>query len=128
GRRTTTGIALISSSLALALSLGSGTAGAQRSRQPPGSEISVYTNSENPALLGQVRKMKCKVKEKNGKKRFHAGGRTTNGVYGLTVTILGFKGFKQDYTVPFGVLSPAVDFEGLSNPSDFSNVFPFPGG
>jgi hypothetical protein len=127
-RRIATGTALISSSVALALCLGSGTAGAQSPRAATGSEISAYTNSENPALLGEVTKMKCRVKEKNGKKRFLAGGKTVNGTYGLNITILNFKGFKQEYTVPFGVLSPDVDFESVSGPADYSNVFPFPGG
>jgi hypothetical protein len=127
-RRTATAVVLTGSLLALVLCPGSGTAGAQSTRQATGKEISAYTNSENPALLGQVRKMKCKLKTKNGKQRFHAGGKTVDGAYGLTITILDFKGFKQSYPVPFGVLSPAVDFEGVSNPADYSNVFPFPGG
>jgi hypothetical protein len=89
--------------------------------------IFAYENSESATFLGQVRKMNCKVKKNANGKRFHAGGKTTNGAYGLDITILKFKGFKQ-YTVPFGVLSPDVDFEGTSNGRDYSNVFPFPGG
>jgi len=89
--------------------------------------IFAYQNSESATFLGEVRKMKCAVKKKGKKERFLASGKTTNGAYGLDITILKFKGFKQ-YPVPFGVLSPDVNFEATGSGPDYSNVFPFPGG
>jgi hypothetical protein len=89
--------------------------------------IFAYENSQSAAFLGEVRKMKCKEKKTAKGSRFHAGGKTSNGTYGLDITILKFGGFKE-YTVPFGVLSPDVNFEGVANDRDYSNVFPFPGG
>jgi hypothetical protein len=89
--------------------------------------ILAYENSETAAFLGEVQKMNCKLKGKGNSKRFLAGGKTINGAYELGITILGFGGFKQ-YTVPFGVQSPEVSFEGVSNPRDYDNAFPFPGG
>jgi|SRR5581483_110038 len=89
--------------------------------------IFAYESSASAAFLGEIRKMKCKVKSTAKGKRFHAGGKTVNGAYGLNINILKFKGFHQ-YTVPFGVLSPEVSFEGIANDRDYSNVFPFPGG
>ena len=93
-----------------------------------GKEISAYENSESATFLGAVTKMKCKLKQKGKTQTFHAAGKTTNGVYGLSITILKFKGFGKHYPVPFGVLSPNVAFEGVANNSDFDNAFPFPGG
>jgi hypothetical protein len=95
---------------------------------PTGQEISAYENSPSATFLGEVQKMKCKLKQHANGKTFHAGGKTTNGDYGLNITILRFKGFSKHYTVPFGVLSPDVSFEGIANDRSYSNVFPFPGG
>ena len=99
----------------LLLLLGAGTAQAS---------IKVYESSEAATLLGEFTKGKCKVKGKH----FHAGARSTNGVYTLDVDIYGFKGFKAEYQVPFGVINPTVDVEGVSNGQDFTNNYPIPGG
>jgi hypothetical protein len=104
-------VALITS-LSL-LVLGAGTAQAS---------LKVYESSEAATLLGEFTKGRCKVKGKH----FHAGARSTNGVYTLDVDIYGFKGFKPDYNVPFGVINPTVSVESATQ--DFSNNYPFPGG
>jgi hypothetical protein len=90
--------------------------------------IFVYENSDQPKLLGEVHKMKCKVKTlKSKKKIFRAGGKTTDGVYGLSIGILDFRGFGEEYNIAYGSQATSVEFEGISNSTDFSNVFPFPG-
>jgi hypothetical protein len=91
-------------------------------------DILVYENSDQATFLGQVHKMKCKVKTlKSKKKIFRAGGKTTNGNYTLDIGILNFRGFGPDYNIAYGSLANTVDLEGVSNSDDFSNVFPFPG-
>jgi len=92
------------------------------------SAISIYENSEAATFLGKIRKGKCKVKGTGRNKRFHAGGKTTNGAYTLDITILDFKGFGKDYDIHYGDISTTVDVEGTRSADDFSNAFPFPGG
>ena len=93
-----------------------------------GAAIKVYENSEAATYLGEIRKVKCKVKGSGTNKRFHAGGRTTNGAYTLGVSILDFRGFSKEYNVPYGQISTTVDLEGAGSSADFSNAYPFPGG
>jgi hypothetical protein len=96
---------------------------------PAKAAIKIYESSEAATFLGEVRKAKCTVKGKTGaSRRFHAGGRTTNGVYTLDVTILGFKGFGKEYNVAYGQIATTVDLEGTNSSADFDNAFPFPGG
>jgi hypothetical protein len=121
------GLAVMGSALGLALATSSGRSVAATGLQT-GKEISAYENSEQAAFLGEVTKMKCKLKQKASGKTFHASGKTVNGAYGLSITILRFKGFSKHYPVPFGVLSPNVAFEGVANDRDYDNAFPFPGG
>jgi len=90
--------------------------------------IKIYENSEAATYLGEVQKANCKVKGSGANRRFHAGGRTTNGAYTLDVTILGFRGFGREYNVPYGQIGTTVDLEGIGSSADFSNAYPFPGG
>jgi hypothetical protein len=114
--------------LAIALAANSDRSVAAGSGQPTVG-ISAYENSQTATFLGKVVKMKCKLKQKaGGKETFHAGGKTVDGAYGLTIAILNFKGFGKHYPVPFGVISPNVEFEGVANNRDYDNAFPFPGG
>lgn len=115
-RTSRVGIALVASILMLAV-----TSSAARGA------ILVYENSESAAFLGEVRRVKCKIRRTANGKTFRAEGKTVNGAYKLGIDILRFRGFRE-YTVPFGVLSPRVDFEGTANPADYSNAFAFPGG
>ncbi|MGZ5323974.1 MAG: hypothetical protein ACXWZ3_08045 [Solirubrobacterales bacterium] len=91
-----------------------------------GAAVRIYRSSEDATFLGKVTRAKCKVKREG--RLFRAVGKTTNGAYKLDVFILGFQGFGPDYNVPFGVLTPSVDVEGVTNGEDFSNAYPFPGG
>ena len=91
-----------------------------------GAAVKIYRSSEDATVLGKVTRAKCKVKREG--RLFRAVGKTTNGVYKLDVFILGFRGFGPDYNVPYGVITPSVDFEGVTNGEDFSNSYPFPGG
>lgn len=106
-------------SLVLVLLLGTGVARAS---------IKIYESSEAATLLGEVGKGKCKVKRTSSGRVFHGGGKTTNGAYTLDVDIYSFKGFGPDYNVPYGVIDPTVDVEGVGNALDYSNNYPFPGG
>jgi hypothetical protein len=130
GRCSISAIAGILLALLVTLTVGSSvnTDAAAGAGTPTGKEISVYENSESAAFIGEVLRVNCKVKGRTGRKRFHAGGHTVGNAYTLDITILDFKGFSKTYNVPYGSLAVRVDFEGVSNPSDFSNVFPFPGG
>ena len=126
GRSSWIGLGLLGLLVSLALATNSDRSIA--AGQPTGKEISAYENSETAAFLGDVQKMKCKLKQKGSVNTFHATGKTVNGDYGLSITILKFKGFSKHYPVPFGVLSPNVAFEGVTNNRDYDNAFPFPGG
>jgi hypothetical protein len=117
GRPSRIGLAIVASLMLLAFASSAARAA-----------ILVYDNSDQAAFRGEVRKVHCKVKRTSKGRLFRAGGKTVNGAYALDIGILAFKGFSKTYSVPFGVLSPVVGFEGVANPADFSNVFPFPGG
>jgi len=86
--------------------------------------IDIYAG-DPVAKVGSVKSLDCKLKR--GGKVFGADGRTTNGRYKLSVDIYSFDGFKQDYQVPFGVINPTVNLEGVGTPEDYSNNYPFPG-
>lgn len=86
-----------------------------------GAAIKIYGPGEDAALAGSVTSLDCKLK----KSHFSADGRTTNGSYKLAVDIYGFDGFGEIYQVPFGVINPTVDVEGVGG--DFTNNYPFPG-
>ena len=91
--------------------------------------LKIYESSEAATLLGEVKKGKCKVKKtSSGRRTFHGGGKSTNGAYTLGVDIYGFKGFKREYQVPFGVINPTVNVESTAaGGPDYSNNYPFPG-
>jgi hypothetical protein len=86
--------------------------------------IKIYANSPEATYLGQVKKLKCKLKR--DKKVFLADGKTTNGVYDLQVNVFNFTKFGREYNVAYGNISTTVGLEGAGQ--DFSNTYPFPGG
>jgi hypothetical protein len=91
-----------------------------------GAAISIYESSEAATLKGTVSKLDCRLARKG--KSFFAEGKTTNGRYKLVVDIHFFDGFGTEYPVPFGVINPTVNVEGIGTPEDYANNYPFPGG
>jgi hypothetical protein len=89
--------------------------------------IEVYENSEQAARIGEVRSAKCKVRRRPTGRVFSAVGKTTDEAWRLGVDIYDFRGFGQEYPVPYGTVNPTVDFEQISGPLDFSNNYAFPG-
>jgi hypothetical protein len=89
--------------------------------------IKVYENSESAALIGEVRAAKCKVRRRPTGRTFSAVGKTTDEAWRLSVDIYDFKGFGENYPVPYGTINPTVDFEKTSGPLDFTNNYEFPG-
>ena len=89
--------------------------------------IHIYEASPEASELGVIEKGKCSVKKTGGSTVFHAGAKTTNGVYTLGVDILAFSGYGAAHNVEFGSANPTVNVESV-NGDDFSNNYPFPGG
>ena len=87
-------------------------------------KIDIYAG-EQVTLVGTVKSLTCKLK--HGGKLFSADAKTTNGRYKLSVDIYSFDGFKEEYPVPFGVINPTVNVEGVGTSEDYSNNYPFPG-
>ena len=88
---------------------------------------STSTTTRSPPLCpsGQVRKAKCKLKRDQDGKYFVSRGESTNGDFDLTVNILDWQGFKQDYTFYLGVQDP--NFFVTASYGVFSNVYEIPG-
>ena len=87
--------------------------------------VKIYDDSESATLLGQVRKATCKLKRDQDGKYFLARGETTKGDLGLTVNILDWQGFREDYDFFLGVRDPNFFVSGSSGV--FSNTFEIPG-
>jgi hypothetical protein len=90
--------------------------------------VQIYDSGESGALIGEIQKADCKVKGKAGNRLFYARAKTTDGAYKLFVMILDFRGFGEQYNVPYGQIATTVDLEGTSSSADYSNAYPFPGG
>jgi hypothetical protein len=88
-------------------------------------EITIVDAEGNP--VSAIKKGKCAVTGKKGKKEFVARGESPEG-WELDVYILNetWGGVKDDYTLYFGLRDPGFDLFGPDG-ENYSNQFPIPG-
>lgn len=88
--------------------------------------IKIYETSEDASLLGKIRKGKCRVIREGGNRYFRATAKSTNRDYDLSLTILEWDGYRDEYDFSYGTNKPGVFYlRGPGGP--YSNIFAAPG-
>jgi hypothetical protein len=84
--------------------------------------IKIYETSQEARQLGKIKAGKCRVRGRGENRHFRASAKSTNGDYELEVTILQWRGYRQDYSLRYGTNNPGVFY--LAGPrGPFSNIF-----
>jgi hypothetical protein len=93
---------------------------------PANGAINIYETTEDATLLGKIRKGKCRVRGEGGGRYLRATAKSTNRDYELSLTILKWDGYGDEYDFRRGTSNPGVFYlRGRGGP--YSNIFAPPG-
>ncbi len=104
------------------LSLAAALAAIVLAAAPADGAIKIYESSEAASLLGKIKSGSCRVRGQGGDRYFRASAKSTDRSYDLEVTILQWRGYREEYTLRYGTNKPGVFYlDGPGGP--FSNIF-----
>jgi hypothetical protein len=93
---------------------------------PANGAIRIYKTNQQASLLGKIRNGECRVRGEGNNKYFRATAKSTNRDYELSLTILQWDGYRDQYNFRRGTNRPGVFYlEGSGGP--YSNIFAPPG-